>query len=111
MISYGQIVQKMGKEGARQFIANNQHGERQCDYEKRHSKGRVKFKMCEHNIWIIENYEPKECQKCHKEPVKKSSEFKPHFNMGLGCYVESKHELKREAKRQGLIHIGSDKLR
>lgn len=111
MIEARDMLQKMGKKKFVDFVARNQSGERILDIQKRRRWGRnVKFKKCEHGVWVIDNYKPYFCSKC-VEIATKPPDFHPHFNVGLGGWVESKSDMKKAAKMKGLIHVGSDGLR
>lgn len=114
MIEATDIIQKIGK---RKFaeMATQQKGRRMLDLEKtrRWGRGKTVFQICQHGKVTIRNCEPtKECRVCLKSTeITKLPDFEPHFNLGLGCYVESKSEMRKAAKQKGLIHIGSDGIR
>ena len=102
-----ELIKKMGKKEFTKFVANSQKNGK-TGYEKdRGIKGRIKHRRCQHGVWIIDNYEPKPCNECMDLPKDtKIREFKPTFNIGLGCYVESRSEEKRIAKSMGLEEAG-----
>lgn len=37
--------------------------------------------------------------------------FQPHFNVGLGKYIEDRGQYKRELKARGLIEVGNERVR
>jgi len=112
MIEATDMIEKMGKRKFVEFALRNQTpGQRMLDIQKRRRWGRnVKFRKCEHGVWTIDNYVHKRCPKCYAS-VTKPPDFQPHFNHGLGVYVESRSDLKKAAKLKGLIHVGSDGIR
>ena len=112
MITACDMMEKMGKDAFIKFVGNSRgSGDRQVDVERRKSPGRIKHRQCQHGTWVIENYESRNCPKCHVSRDTKSRDFEPHFNLGLGCYVESKSEMNRIAKENKMIPIGNDKIR
>ena len=107
MMTYEQIVKKMGKKKAVEFITENRSNENTAHEKTRGIRGRVRFRRCEHRVWVIDNYEAKPCLKCMGVGVNlKPKEFKPYFNVGLGAFVESRGEEKRLAKSMGLQEAG-----
>ena len=94
-----QIIDKLGKKGAVEFI-NNKRSNQPTEFDKtRGIKGRVKFKKCAHGVWVIDNYEHKVCPTCVEvwNKYAKPRDFLPYFNTGLGCYVESRSDEKYAA--------------
>lgn len=114
MIPAEKMIEKMGKSSFAEF-ATRQKGKRLVDHEKsrRWGRGTVNFRICEHNKVTIRNgRETKECNPCQSSTgVTKTKDFEPHFNLGLGGYVESKSDMNRAAKQAGLIPIGMDRLK
>lgn len=107
MIDKTELMSKLGKKGFTDFVANNRSSEPTGHDKTKGIHGRIKFRMCEHGNWIIENYEPKRCEKCSGKPrATKSKDFKPYFNIGLGAYVESRSEEKRLAKSLNYTEAG-----
>lgn len=103
MITADQMIQKYGKQKFVEIVKNSPKNGRTGAEKERGIKGRVRFRRCEHGVWIIDNYEPKPCSECVPESSSKSKEFRPGFNIGLGCWVESRSEEKKIAKRLGMI--------
>jgi hypothetical protein len=106
MKSYDDLVQTMGKQKASEFIVQNRSANKTAHEESRGIKGRIKSRYCGGcRKWVIEKYEyVGHGEPCVDRPAStKSKEFKPYFNMGLGCYVESRSEERRVAKSKGLI--------
>jgi len=106
MMTTDQMIQRFGKRGFLELAANSPKNGKTGHEKDRGIKGRRRFKMCEHGVWVIENYEPKKCLKCIPESWTKPIDFKPGFNIGLGCWVESRSEEKRVAKSLGLVEAG-----
>lgn len=113
MIEATEMLARMGK---KKFIemASHPKGETvaQREHRTRWGKGTKLFQICEHHKVTIRGGKlTHECKVCERNyRVTKSIDFQPHFNMGLGCYVESKSEMKRIAKERGMIAIGDDRL-
>lgn len=115
MITANDMMAKMGKEKFIEYVGRGRgsqgSGERQFDVERRKSRGRIKHRQCQHGVWVLENYEPKRCGKCIPETRTKGKDFEPHFNLGLGCFVETRSEMNRIAKENKMIPIGNERLR
>lgn len=106
MIEANRMIDKLGK---RKFVETASHCKRpgKSKHEQdRGIKGRVRYRMCEHGKWIIENYEPRVCPKCVHYNRTKPKDFNPYFNVGLGGWVESRADEKRSARRAGLEEAG-----
>lgn len=102
-----ELISRMGKKGFVDFVAKNQKNGKTGAQKDRGIKGRVRHRRCQHGVWIIEDYEPKDCVACLGMPKEtKVKDFRPSFNIGLGCYVESRSEEKRIAKSMGLEEAG-----
>jgi hypothetical protein len=114
MIEATDLLQKMGKKKFIEYASKSQKGETMAKKEKRErwGKGKVFTRICEHNkITIRCGKETHACSACDSSTsYTKLRDFEPHFNMGLGCYVESKSEMKQLAKDRGMVNIGDDKL-
>lgn len=114
MIEATEMLAKMGKKKFVEMATHSQKGETMAQREKRTrwGKGLKLFQICEHNkVTIRRGKFTHECGVCDKGyRATKSVDFQPHFNMGLGCYVESKSEMKRLAKERGMVAIGDDRL-
>lgn len=109
MITIDKIVDKYGKKGAVDFVLKNRSSEKTLAERDRGIKGRVRFRMCEHGVWVIDNYEQKRCSSCHSEA---SVEFpsliihsKEYFNIGTGTFGTTQDH-RKEAKRRGLSEAG-----
>lgn len=112
MIPAAELKEKMGKEKFIEFATHSQKGERMVDRERRRGYGsRVRYRMCQHGAWVIEDYEPRPCLNCHNYRSTKFRDFEPHFNIGLGGWVESKRDMMETAKKQKLVWIGDDKIK
>lgn len=106
MMTFEQMKKKMGTKKAIDTVTHcRRNGPTGADRD-RGVKGRVRYRMCEHGTFIIENYEPKICEKCIPEVRTKGKDFQPYFNIGLGAWVESRSEEKRVAKSKGLVEAG-----
>lgn len=109
MIEAHDLLQKMGKRKFHDFVVGNQKGQTMAQMQSG-IKGRIKFRMCQHGVVLLDNYEPKNiCKPCIGVKSTKSKDFEPHFNAGLGAYVETKKEMLNLAKSKGMIHVGTDK--
>ena len=107
MIDKQTLIDRMGKQKAAEFMAQNRSDQPTAFDKTRGIRGRVKFRRCEHGVYVIDNYEPKPCAGCIGTPINtKSKDFKPYFNVGLGAYVESRSEERRYAKKMGLVEAG-----
>lgn len=109
MIDAVDLKNRLGNKKFSEFVCSQQKGETIGQKKKRRRWGaNVRFRMCEHGNWIIDNYKPKRCSKCHVYRETKGRDFEPHFNLGLGCYVESKSDMLAAAKSKGMTWIGDD---
>jgi hypothetical protein len=106
MIDKTQIIEKLGKRKAVEFMVNSRSNQPTGFDRTRGIRGRVKWRMCEHGTWVIENYEPRKCERCYTERQTKPKDFKPYFNIGLGAFVESRSEEKRLARSKGYLEAG-----
>ena len=108
MIDKEKLISKLGKRGFTEFVANNKSNEPTGYDRTRGIRGRVRFRMCEHGKWVIEEYVPKVCKKCQGVQSKqtKGRDFKPYFNLGLGAFVESRQEERSLAKSKGYVEAG-----
>jgi hypothetical protein len=105
MISFGQMCKKMGKAKAMDMAVKCQGRNKTKAQSERGIKGRVRYRRCDHGVWIIDDYKPKVCKKCVPQDISRP-EFSPYFNAGLGHWVESRSEEKRCAKSLGLVEAG-----
>lgn len=107
-IEYQTIINKLGKEKATEFIKESRLNQPTGADRERGIRGRIRFNICGHGVVKIDEYEPtgNHCVKCDGMLVTKPKEFKPYFNIGLGCFVESRQDEKRAAKSKGLIENG-----
>lgn len=107
MMTFDQMCKKMGKRRAIQEAVNCHRNGPTASEKQRGIKGRVRYRLCSHGVWVIDNYIPKYCEGCYGSVKStKSKEFVPYFNIGLGCYVESRSEEKKVAKSLGLVEAG-----
>lgn len=108
MITSEQIVEKLGKKKAVEFMtAKKLSGDSKYDRD-RGIKGRVKFRMCEHGVWVIDNYEFKGCKECfgvERNGPNIIVHDKEYFNAGTGTYGTTT-EHRRYAKSQGMEEAG-----
>lgn len=106
-----EALQKMGPTKFKEMVMKGQKGKTMHD-RQRGVRGRVKYRQCQHAVWIVDNYVDKVCDKCLEEMggFEKGREFQPHFNVGLGCWIESKSEMMKVAKKNNMIHIGTDRI-
>lgn len=102
MITAEQMIDKVGKKKFVDMVVNSPKNGQTGAEKDRGIKGRRKFRMCEHGTWIIENYEPKPCAKCIPEVQTKPKDFRAGFNIGLGCWVESRQEERAASRALGL---------
>lgn len=102
MITSDKMIEKLGKRKFVDMVVNSQKNGKTGAEKDRGIKGRRKFRMCEHGFWIIDNYEPKRCPNCVTEVQTKTKDFRAGFNIGLGCWVESRQEEKTACKVLGL---------
>lgn len=108
MIPAQQLMAKMGKKKFVEF-ATRSCGRGETGAQKAHRRRfgtNIKHKMCEHKVWIIENYKYKGCAKCIGKQSTKPRDFVPYFNVGLGAYVESRSDERRAARIMGLREAG-----
>ena len=105
MMSFEQMCKTMGKSKATAMAVRCQGRNKTKAQQDRGIKGRIRYRRCEHGVWIIDNYVSKKCAKCVPADVSRP-EFQPYFNAGLGHWVESRSEEKRCAKSLGLVEAG-----
>ena len=105
MMSFEQMCKKMGKAKATEMAVMNQGRGKTGAQRDRGIKGRIRYRRCEHGVWVIDDYKPKKCAKCVPSDISRP-EFTPYFNAGLGHWVESRSEEKRCAKSLGLVEAG-----
>ena len=111
MIDKNTLMKRLGKKKFVDFVLNNRDKAPTLAQEQhaRRWGTNVKHKMCSHGVWIIENYEPKFCDKCFmgKEVNAPSIHvnFHEYFNMGTGTYGTNK-EHRRAARSMGLGEAG-----
>lgn len=106
MITAPEMIQKLGKDKFVNFVLNNRDKEKTGAEKERGIKGRVKYRRCQHGVWLIDDYEPKDhCEECfpNLNPdipyVPKSYEY---FNVGTGTFgTNSEH--RKYAKSKGLV--------
>ena len=104
-MSFEQMCKKMGKSDATKLAVQSQGRNKTAAQRDRGIKGRIRYRRCEHGVWVIDDYKPKKCGKCIPGDVSRP-EFTPYFNAGLGHWVESRSEEKRCAKSLGLVEAG-----
>jgi len=103
------LIKRFGKRGFVKFAVNHRNTREMTGAERAHSRRwgkNVKAKMCEHGVWVIDNYKTKKCELCFPETRTKPRDFVPYFNLGLGAYVESRSDEKKCAKRMNLEETG-----
>lgn len=105
MITAETIMEKLGKEKGVEFILKNKSKEKTGAERDRGVKGRVKHRRCSHGVWVIENYEVKNCKDCSGVEsgfpgmIIHSQEY---FNIGTGTFgTETDH--RKAAKGMGLV--------
>lgn len=107
MMTYDQMLSRFGRKKTIDMVVNSKRNGKTGAERDRGIKGRIKFRKCEHGTWVIDNFKQKPCLDCMMVPKEtKASDFKEGFNIGLGCYVESRSEEKRAAKSMGLLEAG-----
>ena len=107
MIDKQTIIDKLGKQKAIEFIQNSRSNQPTAFDKTRGIRGRIKWRRCQHGVWVINNYEPQRCEDCCEIPVQsKTPDFKPYFNIGLGAFVESRSEEKRIARQKHYVEAG-----
>ena len=110
MIEANQMIQKMGKEKFVNFVLQNK--DREATGAERAKARRfgtnVKHRMCEHGVWVIDNYERKPCKDCYgvvydaPAVVTHNHEY---FNLGTGTYgTNSEH--RKYAISKGMRETG-----
>lgn len=108
MITAPQLIQKMGKEKFVNFVVNKKDREKTGAERDRGIKGRRRHRMCEHGVWVIEDYIQKPCDKCFEVAVESHTvvcHSHEYFNMGTGTYgTNSEH--RKYAKVKGLVEAG-----
>ena len=108
MIDKKDLIAKLGKKGFTDFVTQHKSNQPTGHDRQRGIKGRIRWSRCQHGTWVIDNYEPKSCERCTGEWTKHSKprDFSPYFNIGLGAYVESRSEEKKLAKSKGYVEAG-----
>jgi len=107
MIPCAELQMKIGKKAFKE-LALKQPGQTMASLEKRRrwGKGTTVMSICQHGN-IEKPPEGVFCETCLKEtPVTKTPDFQPHYNLGLGGWVESKQDLKKTVKDKKLIPLG-----
>ena len=101
MIEAKELVKKMGKKKFIEFATHSQSKQTGAYLERQRRWGKASERYCTTcHGWF------KDACKCHKDSRTKNPDFQPYFNIGLGCYVESRSEEKRVAKTKGLREAG-----
>ena len=110
MIEGAALLKQMGKKKFTEFVTHSQKGETgaQRQRRRRFGRGRTYIAYCKHGKKVIYDFEPTNaCKACIGETGHtKSKDFQPYFNIGLGCFVESRSEEKRVARQKGLVEAG-----
>ena len=108
MIDKQTLIDRLGKQGAKEFMMNNRSNQPTAFDKTRGIRGRIKFRRCEHGVYVIDNYEAKRCEDCHGKAARdtKAKDFKSYFNIGLGAYVESRSEEKTLARQKNYVEAG-----
>lgn len=107
MIDKTQLIEKLGKRKAVDFMVNSRSNQPTGFDKTRGIRGRVRWSRCQHGKWVIDNYEPQICEQCQEIPkITKAKDFKPYFNIGLGAFVESRAEERSLAKSKGYQEAG-----
>jgi hypothetical protein len=107
MIDKTQLLEKLGKKGFEQFVTHNRSNQPTGHDKTKGIRGRVRWRRCEHGVYVIDNYVVKGCAACSGIPKNsKAKDFKPYFNIGLGAFVESRSEEKSLAKAKGYVEAG-----
>lgn len=115
MIDAKELIKRVGKREFVKMAVNSQKGQRMADIERsrRWGKGRKYMVICEHDRIIVRKYEPtNECPSCSRSSNGAFNilpDIEPHFNLGLGCYIESRKDLNRTAKDKGLVQVGDQR--
>lgn len=105
------MMNKMGKKKFIELATRSQPKETGAYLARLRRFGKnIKHKMCEHGVWIIENYVKKSCEKCGTMITSTGKHFEPYFNAGLGAWIDSKGSEKKIAKRLGLREAGNTTL-
>src|SRR3990167_9397145 len=98
------MVRKLGKKKFVEFVTHSRSGETMAERRRKTRWGTPKMTMCSHGVWIVEDYKPngkcKVCNRAHK--VTKLPNFEPHFNLGLGGWIESRSDLNRIVRETGV---------
>lgn len=112
MITAQQMLKKLGPQKFYQTVMASRRGETMQDKWKKGRFGkRIKDRMCEHGVWVIENYEDKACKKCiEKARGWKPKDFESGFNIGCGVWFDSKDDMKKFCKANDMEHIGDSRL-
>ena len=108
-----ELVNELGKPKALELMnhATCKHEDTLAVRKHRRRWGtNIRYKKCEHGVWVIDDYKPRYCPECHREAIRSKptigKDFQPYFDMGLGCYVETKQDRKRAMRTQGLEEAG-----
>ena len=103
MITASDMIDKVGKKKFIEMATHSQPKQTAAYLEKQKRWGKASQKYCATcKGWFSIQ---KGCN-CKREIVKKRRDSYPYFNAGLGCFVESRSEEKRMAKRLGLVEAG-----
>lgn len=109
MITSDEMIAKVGKKKFADIVTHSQRGETgaQRQKRKRWGKGTTLFAICKHDKVTVRDGEPtKECKACLGDHNTNLKEFTPYFNIGLGCWVESRQDERRAARSMGLQEAG-----
>jgi len=112
LITQDQLISKLGKEGYKKFVIekSNSGTDRMIDIRRKTGRGtNIKSRMCQHGVWVIDNYERKRCNLCLPKD-RNISNFNPFVSIATGNYYETKSEMIKDYKAHGMTWIGSDKL-
>lgn len=112
MKTVDQMIEQYGKKGAMErMVHSEKNGSTGADDERisRWGKGEVLMRICPHNKVVLRDGKeiPDACGQCRRStPISKARDYRPNFNIGLGCWVESRSEEKKIAKSLGLREAG-----
>jgi len=108
MITASDMIQKIGK---RKFIETAVHSQpaqtgAYLAHKRRWGKN-LKFKRCEHGVWVVNNYKRQDCARCFvsSEAFTIHTDSGEYFNLGTGTYGTTK-EHRRYAKTIRLREAG-----
>ena len=109
MIDAQTMMNKIGKKKFIDLATHSQPKQTGAYLQKLRRFGKSKHKMCQHGIWIIENYERKECKSCTPFQVDGAPalhlDSAEYFNAGTGTYGTNK-EHRKYARQLGLREAG-----